>query len=102
MKIMKAVVVILSSVLLMGCIAHQEGVIQKADVSYITFTGNIKNAIVQLDNDKPFQMMEESQGKRLYQLRPGRHVIKVFRGNVLIVNRILFLDNQTTTEVMIP
>jgi cell envelope opacity-associated protein A len=86
---------------LMSCVAHQEGVIQKADLSYIVLKGNFKRVNVQIDDDKPFQT-EESQGKILYQLRPGKHIIKVFRDKELIVNRILFLDNQTTTEVLIP
>lgn len=98
---MKRIWVFAIILILMSCATYQEGVIQKADLSYIIFTGNVKRVNVQIDNDSPFQI-EESQSKKLYQLRPGKHFIKVFRGSELIVNRILFLDNQTTTEVIIP
>lgn len=89
------------TLLLIGCTIHQEGVIQKADLSYIMFKGNVKEVTVKIDNNNPFQI-EGAENRTLYQLRPGKHIIKVFRNGELIVNRILFLDNQTTTEVLVP
>ena len=86
---------------LISCAAHQEGIIQQADRSYIMFTGNVKEVTVQIDDEKPFQLEGEKR-KTLYQIRPGKHTVKAFRRSELIVKRLLFLDNQMTMEVLIP
>ena len=86
---------------LISCAAHQEGIIQQADRSYIMFTGNLKEVTVQIDDENPFQLEGEKK-KTLYQVRPGKHTVKAFRRSELIVKRLLFLDNQMTMEVLIP
>lgn len=98
MRVISAFLIVL---FLISCAAHQEGIIQQADRSYIIFTGNAKEVIVQIDDEKPFQIEGEKK-KTLYQVRPGKHIVKAFRREELIVKRILFLDNQMTMEVFIP
>jgi hypothetical protein len=38
----------------------------------------------------------------LYEVKPGRHAVKVYRNNELVVDRTVIVDNQTTFEVDIP
>jgi len=81
-----------------SCVAHQEGIVQQADRGYIMFTGNVKGVTVRIDDEQPFPLAAE---KVVYQVKPGKHTVKAFRGDVLIVKRLLFLDNQVTMEVLI-
>jgi hypothetical protein len=39
---------------------------------------------------------------RLYQVSPGKHIVRAYRNGVLVVHRVLTLDTQVTTEVTIP
>ena len=73
------------------------------------FTGNWKNVTIQIDDITPFTLKsiadsEENttDDKKLYQVSPGRHSVKVYRGGNIIVNRILFIDNHATAEVIVP
>ncbi len=38
----------------------------------------------------------------LYEVKPGRHTIKVYRNNQPIVDRVVIVDNQTTLEIEVP
>jgi hypothetical protein len=87
-----------------GC-GHNEGIIQKAERSYLKFTGNRTKAVVELDGSRRF-LLPDMQGQddddKLYQVSPGKHELKVYRSGQLIVNRVIVLDDQTTTEVALP
>jgi uncharacterized protein YcfL len=98
---MRVITLLLTVFFLISCAAHQEGIIQQADRSYIMFTGNVKEVTVQIDDENPFQLEGEKR-KTLYQVRPGKHTVKAFRRSELILKRLLFLDNQMTMEVLIP
>jgi hypothetical protein len=89
---------------------YHEGIVQKADRSYLKFKGNWENASVQVDDSSPFvlvDVMPAGSEKRetdgvLYELSPGRHALKVFREGNIVVDRIVILESQTTKEVFIP
>jgi hypothetical protein len=82
--------------LMTGC-GINEGIIQKAERGYIEFTGNIDGAVAQVDNSEPFKIT-----LNVYQLSNGKHRVKVFRDSKLVVDRLLFIDDQTRLEVQIP
>jgi len=104
----KFIVLLLGIMIIHGC-GYQEGIVQKGEKSFIKFTGNWMNVSVRIDDMNQFVLTpgtasEKSGGdnNKLYQVSPGKHLIKVYRDGDLIVDRILFLDNQTTAEVIIP
>ena len=106
---MNKIILLLLGILILHACGYQEGIVQKGEKSFIKFTGNRTNVSVQIDDMNQFVLTsgtdsEKSSGNdnKLYQVSPGKHSIKVHRDGELIVNRILFLDNQTTTEVIIP
>lgn len=110
---MKKFLLLLFGVLFIVSCGYKEGIIQKSDKSYLKFTGNWENATVQIDDIQPFilksyftntegQKHKVRQDNKLYQLFPGKHIIKVYRNGNLVVNRILFLDNNVIKEVQIP
>jgi len=104
----KVILLLLGIMILCACGGYQEGVVQKGEKSFIKFTGNCTNVSVQIDDMTPFGLKSGtdsgkcSDDNKLYQFSPGKHSIKAYRDENLIVNRILLLDNQTTTEVILP
>jgi hypothetical protein len=99
--------------LLIASCGYKEGVIQKSDRSFLKFTGNVRNASVYIDEGEPFVLEKyviNSDGEqerarydnKLYQVTPGKHTVKVYRDNNLVVKRILILDNNVIKEVYIP
>lgn len=97
------------SLLLSAC-GYREGVIQRAENSYLKFTGNWTNATVQIDDNQPFTLTPPppeggkaaSPANTLYQVSPGRHRVMISRDGRVVVDRILMLDNRVTTEVQVP
>ena len=98
--------------LVVSC-GHKEGIIQKSDKSFLKFIGNLENVSVQIDNADPFVLKKYTAGSKdtrkkvkyenkLYQVSPGKHVVKVYRDDKLVVKRIFFLDNNVIKEVQVP
>ncbi len=94
---------------------YKEGIIQKAEKSYLKFVGNWQNALVQIDDTAQFKLEsfivsnsetgtteKKSPEDNLYQLSPGKHTIKIYKDGVIVVNRILLLENQAIMEVFVP
>jgi hypothetical protein len=107
---MKQILMIAGACLVLGACGYQEGIIQRAEVSYLKFTGNWPNANVQIDTMQPFELNppaspndpKPSPDNTLYQLSPGRHRIMVIRGGSVVVDRVVILENHATMEVQIP
>ena len=107
---MKKIIILLFILLSVTSCGLREGVVQKAEKSYIQFTGNWENAIIQIDNLEPFVLestydSHSEQNKKpplIYQLSPGKHNLKVTRDDKLLINRVLFLDSQSKMEVIVP
>lgn len=96
-----------------GCGEYREGIIQKAEKSFLWFTGETENAVVFVDG-KEFARLSaatyvDDQGQKkqkkdvtYYQLEPGRHEIRIEKGGNVVVNRTVLLGNQMTKEIMVP
>jgi hypothetical protein len=99
---------VIATVLLSSC-GYYAGVTQPADKSFLKFSGNYENVLVQIDNS-PMATYKSTSGqekskiddKTLYQISSGKHMIKIYRDGSLIVSRILFIENYATAEVIIP
>jgi len=96
---MKTTIVCIMFLLLVGC-AYNTGSVQIADKSYLQFSGNIEGVSVIIDENDAFNLSIAKDP--LYQLKPGKHTLKIFRNSNLIVDRIIFLENQGTMEILIP
>jgi hypothetical protein len=107
---MKKALLIAGACLVLSACGYQEGIIQKAEMSYLKFTGNWPNANVQIDTMQPFELRppvssndpKASPDNTLYQVSPGRHRITVTRGGSVVVDRVVILENHATMEVQIP
>jgi hypothetical protein len=101
---MKKVILITFLLLFLCSCGYNEGIVQKTERSYLKFVGNWQSAYIQVDDLKPFTLDEyynSAEGKQ-YEVSPGKHSITVTKNGAVVVNRILFLDNQTTMEIAIP
>ena len=67
------------------------------------FIGNSDGVSVLIDDDNSFKLAGTIENKdMIYQLTHGKHKLKVFRNNNLISNRIIFLEDNGTMEIIIP
>ena len=99
---MRNIIVSFIILLFFGC-AYNTGVIQRAELSYLKFIGDYDNVTVKIDDNMPFSLNTPNVRKGdLFQLTKGKHTIEVYRNNNLIINRIIFLEDHGTMEILIP
>lgn len=100
---MKSIIISLNLLFFCACSFNtNSGTIQKAEKSYLKFIGNSEGVSVLIDNDNSFKLAGTIENKDMvYQLTHGKHKLKVFRNNELISNRIIFLEDNGTMEIMI-
>ena len=106
--IMKKIIIFLFLCLILISCSYgtREGVVQKSSKSFLQFVGNVENTSVIIDDGEPFIIRKENDGDRysphlLYQIAPGKHTIKIYRNDQLIVDRIIFVASSETKEVEI-
>ena len=93
----KFVILFIGILLISGC-GITEGTIQKAERSYLVFSGNLENVKVQIDDLEPFA----PAGGKQYQVSPGKHTVTASRDGRLVLNRVLISQGQVATEIIIP
>ena len=96
---MKMTIISIALLLFMGC-AYNTGIVQRAEKSYLQFIGNSEGVSVIIDENNAFGLSTTKD--TLYQLNHGKHTLKIYRNNNLIVARIIFLEDQETMEIIIP
>jgi hypothetical protein len=97
-----SVCLLLGLALVMGGCGHQEYSIQKTDKSFIKFTGNPVGATAQLDGAISFALDADASGSTVYQIAPGKHAVVVWKGDVQVVNKLIYVGSQEITEVYVP
>jgi hypothetical protein len=109
------IITIFSFLTIVSCIiGRREGVVQKPDASYLHFTTldkeNYKYSFsLVVDDGQPFAIEIDKTTNRntrftykdLYQITPGKHLIKVFKNNNLIIEKTVYVGNQETIEIEI-
>ena len=81
-----------------SCGWYNEGVIQKTEKGELKFVGNVLQSSVSIDGGETFILDKVDV---VYQIKPGTHLIKVYKNNQLVVNRSVFVDNGVTMEIEI-
>jgi hypothetical protein len=94
-----SIIILLISFLICSCGGYNEGIIQKSEKGFLKFVGDIKTVTLVIDQGEAFLLDPKIE---VYQVKPGKHTIKMYRNNNLIVNRNVIVDNQTTMEIEIP
>jgi len=88
-------------VLFCGC-GLKETVVQKEKISYLSFTGNISNVIVHIDDLEPISLNNNSSKNIRYEISTGKHHIVVTKNGEEVVNRIILLGSGSVKEIKIP
>jgi len=87
------------AVTLISCGGYTAGTIQKSEKGFLKFTGNTEAIMISVDDGTRFPYDIKTD---LYEVKPGRHTIRVYRNNQIIVDRTIVVDNQTTFEIEVP
>lgn len=96
---MKILLAVLTTLVFVSCGGYNTATIQKSEKGFFKFTGKMEQVRIMIDDSE----LSRSENKdAVYQVRPGKHEVKVFRNEQLVVDRILFVDDQATMEVEIP
>ena len=98
MKLIIAVVIISLTFISCGG-GYTTGTIQKAEKGSLKFTGNTQGISISIDNATQIAYDPKIE---LYELKPGKHAVKIFRNNQIIVDRVVIVDNHTTFEIDVP
>lgn len=96
---MKKIVIILgalSILFLSGC-GYKEGVATATQKSYIYFSGNANSAEASIDGGAHFDITSGQDNQ--YALKPGKHLIEVYRDGVMVVKREVFLGDGIAKEI---
>jgi hypothetical protein len=91
--------IILVSLFIISCGGYNTGIVQKTEKGFFKFVGNINSVTVAIDDGEGLSLDPKTE---VYQVKPGKHSIKIYRNNQLILDRVVIVDNQTTMEIQIP
>lgn len=90
------IIALISTLYLSGC-GYKEGVSAGDQKSFLYFTGNSKDVSVSVDDGEKFSV--KSGRDNQYKVKPGKHTIRVYRGEKLIVHRELYLGDEIAKEI---
>jgi hypothetical protein len=101
--------IIFSSLLLFflfscGFYGHREQSKQISNECYLSFTGNLENVSVAIDEAEqffPIKNNESFSSDNLYKISPGNHRIQVYKNDKLIIDEKFYLGSQETKKVEI-
>lgn len=96
---MKKIMLIMGLIALMflsGC-GYKEGVATATQKSYLYFTGNINNTMISIDNGDKFSVHAGKNNQ--YSVKPGKHLVEVYRDNTLIIKRNIFISDGIAKEI---
>jgi len=84
------------SIFLSGC-GYKEGVVTATQKSYLYFTGNINNTMISIDNGDKFSV--DAGKNNQYSVKPGKHLVEVYRDSTLIIKRNIFISDSIAKEI---
>ena len=100
----KFVLFCISCLVLFSSCGLQETVVQKEQISYFSFIGNISGAIVHIDDLEPIVLKKsEKDSKNIhYKISAGKHHVVILKDGKEVVNRIVLLGSGSVKEIEIP
>ena len=80
--------------------AIDTGVVQRAELSYLKFIGDTNNVYIKIDDSELISLSDFDKNS-LFRVDKGKHFLKVYRDNELIINRVIFIEDHATMEIII-
>jgi hypothetical protein len=96
MRYILLVLTILAVVSFSGC-GYKEGVATGAQKSYLYFTGNVDGAAVSIDDSEEFEVKAGRDNQ--YGIKPGKHIITIYKDDMLILKREIFVGDGIAKEI---
>ncbi len=96
MKTMTITLITLLLTFFTGC-GYKEGVTTEDAKAYIYFTGDLDDVTVSVDHAPEFEVKAGRDNQ--YKLKPGKHLIEVYRDGKIIIQREVFLGNGLAKEI---
>lgn len=96
---MKTITITLITLLLTffaGC-GYKEGVTTEDAKAYLYFSGDLDDVTVSVDHAAEFEV--KSGRDNQYKLKPGKHLIEVFRDGKKIIEREVFIGDGLAKEI---
>ena len=87
---------LIASIFLSGC-GYKEGVVTATQKSYLYFTGNTNDTVVSVDNGEKFTIQNGTNNQ--YSVKPGKHLVEVYKDNRLIIKREIFISDGISKEI---
>ncbi|HFB53361.1 MAG TPA: hypothetical protein ENJ67_01395 [Sulfurimonas autotrophica] len=96
---MNKIILTLSILMALGFSAcgYKEGVATAAAKSHLYFTGDTSKILVSVDNGEKFPV--KAGRDNLYNVKPGKHLVQVYRDGELIVKMEIFVSDGVSKEI---
>lgn len=79
-----------------GC-GYKEGIATSDKVAYLYFTGNTNGVDVSIDGGEKFNIKPGRDNQ--YKIAPGKYTVRVYRGEVMIVERQVYVGDGVAKEI---
>lgn len=87
---------VIATIFFSGC-GYKEGIATPDRMSYLYFSGNTENVLVSIDNGAQFSVMPGRDNQ--YQIKPGKHSIRVYKEGILVVERDVYIGDGVAKEI---
>ena len=96
MRALLAIIAIIGVLALSGC-GYKEGVATGEQKAYLYFTGHVNDVMVSVDGAGQFSVKEGRDNQ--YEIKPGKHIVVVYRADQAIVTRDIFVGDGVAKEI---
>jgi hypothetical protein len=96
MKTILSITSLLFLLLASGC-GYKEGVKTQSQKSYLYFSGNVSDIKVSVDDAVEFSVLAGETHQ--YAITPGKHMVKIYKNNQLLIIRELFVGDGVAKEI---
>jgi len=93
---------------LTGCSTNSESTNQVNDSAFLQLEGNFLNTQLSIDDEQSLELNSDSiktlNGKEVarFPISTGKHTLKITRSGAVIVQRVIYVSNSNTFEVVVP
>jgi len=84
-------------ILSLSACGYKEGVTTGTSKAYLYFTGDTSSAEVSIDKGERFSVKPSRDNQ--YAIKPGKHLVEVYKGDTLVVQREIYVGDGIVKEI---